>query len=77
MSTVSKVKKDRCLWVLRGIPESVSDQSAHTGITVILAKLDPSEKVKMKHDIHGTPAENLQRLITDCGVSPHKVHIIP
>jgi hypothetical protein len=26
-----------------------------------------------KHDIHGTPAENLQRLITDCGVSPHKV----
>ncbi|WWC68905.1 uncharacterized protein I206_102841 [Kwoniella pini CBS 10737] len=31
------------------------------------------DKVKMKLDIHGTPAENLQRLITDCGVSPHKV----
>ncbi|KAK8861265.1 hypothetical protein IAR55_002084 [Kwoniella newhampshirensis] len=32
-----------------------------------------NDKVKMKLDIHGTPAENLQRLITDCGVSPHKV----
>jgi len=29
--------------------------------------------VSIKLDIHGTPAENLQRLITDCGVSPHKV----
>ena len=29
----------------------------------------------MKLDIHGTPAENLQRLITDCGVSPHKVSL--
>lgn len=27
----------------------------------------------MRLDAHGTPAENLQRLITDCGVSPHKV----
>ena len=30
-------------------------------------------KVSIKHDIHGTPAENLQQLIRDCGVSPHKV----
>ncbi|WVQ94574.1 hypothetical protein IAU59_001654 [Kwoniella sp. CBS 9459] len=35
--------------------------------------MDINDKVKMKLDIHGTPAENLQRLITDCGVSPHKV----
>ncbi|ODN87089.1 hypothetical protein L198_07091 [Cryptococcus wingfieldii CBS 7118] len=35
--------------------------------------MDTDEKVKMKLDIHGTPAENLQRLITDCGVSPHKI----
>lgn len=27
----------------------------------------------MRLDTHGTPAENLQRLITDCGVSPLKV----
>lgn len=32
-----------------------------------------TDKVSMKLDTHGTPAENLQRLITDCGVSPHKV----
>lgn len=38
-----------------------------------VAQMDPSEKISMKLDIHGTPAENLQRLITDCGVSPHKV----
>lgn len=31
------------------------------------------ESVTMRIDMHGTPAENLQRLITDCGVSPHKV----
>ncbi|OWZ26228.1 hypothetical protein C361_07060 [Cryptococcus neoformans Tu259-1] len=35
--------------------------------------MELNEKVKMKLDIHGTPAENLQRLITDCGVSPHKI----
>ncbi|WWC59894.1 uncharacterized protein I303_102456 [Kwoniella dejecticola CBS 10117] len=35
--------------------------------------MNVNDKVKMKLDIHGTPAENLQRLITDCGVSPHKV----
>ncbi|CAD6584262.1 MAG: hypothetical protein TREMPRED_003783, partial [Tremellales sp. Tagirdzhanova-0007] len=35
--------------------------------------LDPTQKVKMKLDVHGSPAENLQRLITDCGVSPHKI----
>ncbi|WVN87249.1 uncharacterized protein L203_102426 [Cryptococcus depauperatus CBS 7841] len=35
--------------------------------------MEINEKVKMKLDIHGTPAENLQRLITDCGVSPHKI----
>ncbi|WVQ83484.1 hypothetical protein IAT38_005625 [Cryptococcus sp. DSM 104549] len=35
--------------------------------------MDFNEKIKMKLDIHGTPAENLQRLITDCGVSPHKI----
>ncbi|KAL1410133.1 hypothetical protein Q8F55_004136 [Vanrija albida] len=29
--------------------------------------------LNMQLDVHGTPAENLQRLITDCGVSPHKV----
>lgn len=29
--------------------------------------------INMQLDVHGTPAENLQRLITDCGVSPHKV----
>ena len=38
-------------------------------------------KVNIKHDIHGTPAENLQQLIRDCGVSPHKlaelVHELP
>ena len=34
-----------------------------------------SEKVIKKLDVHGTPAENLQRLITDCGVSPHKVSL--
>nr|XP_031857365.1 uncharacterized protein CI109_007229 [Kwoniella shandongensis]KAA5524437.1 hypothetical protein CI109_007229 [Kwoniella shandongensis] len=28
-----------------------------------------NDKIKMKLDIHGTPAENLQRLITDCGVA--------
>lgn len=36
-------------------------------------QMELNEKVKMKLDIHGTPAENLQRLITDCGVSPHKI----
>jgi len=35
--------------------------------------MDENGKVSIKLDIHGTPAENLQRLITDCGVSPHKV----
>lgn len=35
--------------------------------------MDENAKVSMKLDIHGTPAENLQRLIRDCGVSPHKV----
>jgi hypothetical protein len=38
-------------------------------------------KVNIKHDIHGSPAENLQQLIRDCGVSPHKlaelVHELP
>lgn len=42
-----------------------------TGTNVLQMELN--EKVKMKLDIHGTPAENLQRLITDCGVSPHKI----
>lgn len=32
-----------------------------------------TDEVTMRIDMHGTPAENLQRLITDCGVSPHKV----
>jgi hypothetical protein len=40
-----------------GVPESMTDRG----------------DVKMKLDIHGTPAENLQRLITECGMSPHKV----
>lgn len=35
--------------------------------------MDENSKVSMKLDVHGTPAENLQRLITDCGVSPLKV----
>ncbi|KAK1920862.1 fungal-specific transcription factor domain-containing protein [Papiliotrema laurentii] len=35
--------------------------------------MNASDKVSIKLDQHGTPAENLQRLITDCGVSPHKV----
>ncbi|ORX36464.1 fungal-specific transcription factor domain-domain-containing protein [Kockovaella imperatae] len=35
--------------------------------------LDAKNRVKIKRDVHGTPAENLQRLITDCGVSPHKI----
>ncbi|ORY27664.1 fungal-specific transcription factor domain-domain-containing protein [Naematelia encephala] len=35
--------------------------------------LDANERVNIQVDFHGTPAENLQRLITDCGVSPHKV----
>lgn len=38
--------------------------------------MDENGKVSIKLDIHGTPAENLQRLITDCGVSPHKVRLI-
>jgi hypothetical protein len=37
------------------------------------AQMNSSDKVSIKLDTHGTPAENLQRLITDCGVSPHKV----
>jgi len=37
--------------------------------------MDENGKVSIKLDIHGTPAENLQRLITDCGVSPHKVRL--
>lgn len=32
-----------------------------------------TDDLDMRLDTHGTPAENLQRLITDCGVSPHKV----
>jgi hypothetical protein len=39
--------------------------------------MDENGKVSIKLDIHGTPAENLQRLITDCGVSPHKVRSYP
>ena len=39
--------------------------------------MDENGKVSIKLDIHGTPAENLQRLITDCGVSPHKVRMTP
>lgn len=39
----------------------------------LILQMDENGKVSMKLDIHGTPAENLQRLITDCGVSPHKV----
>jgi hypothetical protein len=35
--------------------------------------MDENSKVSIKMDTHGTPAENLQRLITDCGVSPLKV----
>lgn len=35
--------------------------------------MNPSQQINMKLDIHGTPAENLQRLITECGMSPHKV----
>ena len=31
------------------------------------------DNVNINVDTHGTPAENLQRLITECGVSPHKV----
>ncbi|GMK54408.1 hypothetical protein CspeluHIS016_0109940 [Cutaneotrichosporon spelunceum] len=31
------------------------------------------ENITMRLDVHGTPAENLQQLIRDCGVSPHKV----
>ncbi|KLT39360.1 hypothetical protein CC85DRAFT_265546 [Cutaneotrichosporon oleaginosum] len=31
------------------------------------------ENITMRMDVHGTPAENLQQLIRDCGVSPHKV----
>jgi hypothetical protein len=38
--------------------------------------MNASDKVSIKLDQHGTPAENLQRLITDCGVSPHKVCFI-
>lgn len=30
-------------------------------------------KVNIKHDVHGTPAERLQQLIRECGMSPHKV----
>lgn len=30
------------------------------------------DNVTMRLDVHGTPAENLQQLIRDCGVSPHK-----
>ena len=40
------------------------------------AQMNSSDKVSIKLDTHGTPAENLQRLITDCGVSPHKVGTI-
>jgi hypothetical protein len=52
-----------------------------SGAVCLWKQMQPGGKVNMrKHDIHGTPAENLQRLITDCGVSPHKVgpvHIRP
>ncbi|KAK4688108.1 hypothetical protein P7C73_g1993, partial [Tremellales sp. Uapishka_1] len=35
--------------------------------------LKQKEKITIMVDAHGTPAERLQRLITDCGVSPHKL----
>lgn len=38
-----------------------------------MSQMSPGAKVNIKLDIHGTPAENLSKLITECGVSPHKV----
>jgi hypothetical protein len=33
-----------------------------------------SETVPLGLDYHGTPAEQLQKLFQECGVSPEKVH---
>lgn len=35
--------------------------------------LESTDPVPLGLDYHGTPAEQLQRLFTDCGVSPHKI----
>jgi hypothetical protein len=43
----------------------------------LIEQMNVNDKVSIKLDTHGTPAENLQRLITDCGVSPHKVSGAP
>lgn len=44
-------------------------------VGVLTRKMRIDENVTMRMDVHGTPAENLQQLIRDCGVSPHKVRL--
>lgn len=70
-STVGDEEKLERLGELEGLPESVSARDKFGANP--RPQMESRGKVNMKHDIHGTPAENLQQLIRDCGVSPHKV----
>jgi hypothetical protein len=60
---------------MEGLPESVSAFRLRLAERGLISQMEARGKVNIKHDFHGTPAENLQQLIRECGMSPHKVSL--